>query len=115
MIDRSWIGRELPAATFDLERGRLAFFASAIGETDPVYRSHDAARAAGHPDIPAPATFLFSGELDSGALQHLVHDMGLDLTRALEFIVKSSRITTDRGALVAEARSLIVVRNSLRQ
>jgi acyl dehydratase len=150
MIDRSWIGRELPAATFDLERGRLAFFARAIGETDPVYRSHDAARAAGHPDIPAPPTFLFSGELDSGALEHLVHDMGLDLARvlhgeqtftyhapayagdrvtirsriddiyerkngALEFIVKSSRITNDRGALVAEARSLIVVRNSVRQ
>ena len=34
---------------------------------------------------------------------------------ALEFIVKSSRITNDRGALVAEARSLIVVRNPVRQ
>jgi hypothetical protein len=68
MIDRRWIGRELPAATFDIERGRLAFFARAIGETDPVYLDPDAARAAGHPDIPAPPTFLFSGELDAGAV-----------------------------------------------
>jgi len=146
MIDRSWIGRELPASTFDIERGRLTFFAQAIGETDPVYRDPEAARAAGHPDVPAPPTFLFSGELDSGALEHLVREMGLDLLRvlhgeqtftyhalayagermtirsriddiyerkngAMEFIVKSTRITNDRDVLVAEARSLIVVRN----
>jgi acyl dehydratase len=146
MIDRSWIGRELPVATFDVERGRLAFFAQAIGETDPVYRDADAARAAGHPDIPAPPTFLFSGELDAGAIAHFVHEMGLDLTRvlhgeqsftyhamayagdritirpriddilerkngALEIIVKTSRMTNQRGELVAEARALIVVRN----
>jgi len=146
MIDRSWIGRELPASTFDIERGRLTFFAQAIGETDPVYRDPEAARAAGHPDVPAPPTFLFSGELDSGALEHLVREMGLDLFRvlhgeqtftyhalayagermtirsriddiyerkngALEFIVKSTRITNDSDVLVAEARSLIVIRN----
>ena len=37
-----------------------AFFAAAIGETDPVYTDLDAARAAGHRDLPVPPTFLFA-------------------------------------------------------
>ena len=64
MIDRSIVGTEEPARTFDVERGRLRFFAKAIGETDPVYTDVEAARAAGHPDLPVPPTFLFGLELD---------------------------------------------------
>jgi len=37
MIDRKWIGHELPPAQLPIERSRLRFFAKAIGETDPVY------------------------------------------------------------------------------
>ena len=47
-------------------RGRLRFFAKAIGETDPVYTDDAAARDAGYPDLPAPPTFLFAAELDAG-------------------------------------------------
>ncbi len=68
MIDRKWIGHELFDATFAIERGRLRFFAEAIGETDPIYVDEAAARAAGHPDLPAPPTFLFAAELDHGVL-----------------------------------------------
>ena len=32
MIDRKWIGHELPAAVLPIERTRLQFFAKAIGE-----------------------------------------------------------------------------------
>jgi N-terminal half of MaoC dehydratase len=42
----------------DIERGRLRFFAKATGQTDPVYFDLDAARAAGHRDLPVPPTFL---------------------------------------------------------
>ena len=47
MIDRKWIGRELPAAVLPIERTRLQFFAKAIGETNPVYHDIAAAKAAG--------------------------------------------------------------------
>ena len=46
------------------ERGRLAFFARATGQTDPVYADLDAAKHAGHPDLPIPPSFYFSLELE---------------------------------------------------
>ncbi|HEY9265413.1 MAG TPA: MaoC family dehydratase N-terminal domain-containing protein, partial [Mycobacterium sp.] len=64
-LDPSAIGTQLPAATMTVDRARLRFFAKAIGETDPVYTDVDAARAAGHPDLPVPPTFLFSIELEA--------------------------------------------------
>ncbi len=39
-------------------REKIREFAEAIGDDDPVYRDPDAARAAGHPDVIAPPTFL---------------------------------------------------------
>ena len=35
MIDNKFISHELPAAMLDKARGRLKFFATAIGETGP--------------------------------------------------------------------------------
>ena len=83
MIDRKWIGHELPASVLPLERTRLQFFAKAIGETDPVYTDADAARRAGYRDIPAPPTFLFAAELDSGVLDRLLADLGIPLAKLL--------------------------------
>jgi len=146
MIDRKWIGHELPASTLPIERSRLRFFAKAIGETDPVYTDEAAARDAGYPDLPAPPTFLFAAELDSGTTDRLLADLGIPLAKllhgeqgftyhgsacvgdtvtvrsriediydkkngALEFVVKTSRATNQRGDLVAEMRTVIVCRN----
>jgi len=83
MIDRKWIGHELPASVLPIERSRLQFFAKAIGETDPVYTDTAAARAAGYPDLPAPPTFLFAAELDSGAAFRLVEDLQIPIARLL--------------------------------
>ena len=75
MIDKKWIGHELPASVLPIERSRLQFFAKAIGETDPVYTDVAAARDAGYADLPAPPTFLFAAELDSGAAFRLIEDL----------------------------------------
>ena len=83
MIDKSFIGRELPPSTLTLERGRLRFFAQAIGETDPVYTDVDAARAAGYADLPAPPTFLFAAELDSGQSTALLELLQIPLAKLL--------------------------------
>lgn len=83
MIDKKWIGHELPASVLPIERSRLRFFAKAIGETNPVYTDLAAARDAGHADLPAPPTFLFAAELDSGASFKLLEDLRVPIAKLL--------------------------------
>lgn len=146
MIDRKWIGYETAASILPIERTRLVFFAKAIGESDPLYTDVETARTAGYPDLPAPPTFLFAAELDSGHTAQLLMDMGVPIAKllhgeqsfsyhraacagdtvtvcskitdiyekkngTLEFIVKSAQATNQRGELVAELCSTLVVRN----
>jgi acyl dehydratase len=60
MIDKSHIGLVSESHSVNVEKGRLKFFAKAIGETNPIYFDEAAAKAAGYRSIPAPPTFLFS-------------------------------------------------------
>lgn len=83
MIDRRWIGHELPPSSLPIERTRLRFFAKAIGETDPVYTDTAAAQAAGYADLPAPPTFLFAAELDSGTVDALLAQLQIPLSKLL--------------------------------
>ena len=83
LIDKKWIGHELPASVLPIERSRLQYFAKAIGETDPVYTDRAAARYAGYPDLPAPPTFLFAAELDSGASMALLADLQIPIAKLL--------------------------------
>lgn len=83
MIDKKWIGHELPASELPIERSRLRFFAKAIGETNPAYLDVHAARAAGYADLPAPPTFLFAAELDSGAAFGLLADLEIPIAKLL--------------------------------
>jgi acyl dehydratase len=53
----SWVGRESAPLVVDVERGHIRRFAQAIGDANPIYFDEAAARAAGHPRIPAPPTF----------------------------------------------------------
>ncbi|ARU04020.1 acyl dehydratase [Comamonas serinivorans] len=146
MIDKRWIGHELPASELCIDRTRLQFFAKAIGETGPLFTDAAAARAAGHADVLAPPTFLFAAEMDSGAMDRLLADLQVPIAKilhgeqgfayhrpvvagdtitvrsriadiydkkqgALEFVVKTSRATNQRGEHVADLRSVIVVRH----
>ncbi len=83
MIDRKWIGHQGPESVLPIERSRLKFFAKAIGETDPIYTDEAAARAAGYPDLPAPPTFLFAAELDSGASFEMIDQLQIPLAKLL--------------------------------
>ncbi|MFD7460486.1 MULTISPECIES: MaoC family dehydratase N-terminal domain-containing protein [unclassified Streptomyces] len=66
-----------------VERGRLAFFAKATGQRDPVYSDLDAAQAAGHPDLPVPPSFYFSLELERPDPFDYLTALGVDLRRIL--------------------------------
>lgn len=83
MIDKKWIGHDFPASTLTLERGRLQFFARAIGETDPVYTDVAAAQAAGYPDLPAPPSFIFGIELETGESDRFLQTLGIPLKKLL--------------------------------
>jgi len=83
MLDRSKIGHEFPSFTVDVEKGRLRFFAKAIGETNPIYTDESAAQAAGYPAIPAPPTYMFSVDLDGPELLPIIGLLDLDIGRVL--------------------------------
>lgn len=59
-VDTSAVGKALPSAVVTIERGPVAVFAEAVLDRSPVYRSPEAARAAGLPGIPIPPTFPFA-------------------------------------------------------
>ena len=146
MIDRQCIGHAMPSFEVLVEKGRLHFFAKATGQTDPVYWDEVAARAAGHPALPVPPTFLFCLEMASPAPAAIRHLLGMDYRRllhgeqgftyhslayagdvlrfeqriediydkkggALEFVLRKTRVTKQRGKPVADLRTLTVLRN----
>jgi len=82
-IDRSAVGRELPGPTLLITRSRLRNFAAATGQTDPVYTDLDAAKQAGHRDLPVPPTFLFGVDLECPEPLTFLADLGVDLRTVL--------------------------------
>ncbi len=81
MADKSLIGHVTAQGSVEVEKGKLRFFAKAIGETDPVYSNEAAAKDAGHKSLPVPPTFLMclASDLrgDIGGLMKLLQwDLG---------------------------------------
>jgi acyl dehydratase len=146
MIDRKHIGLTLPEFSVEVEKGRLRLFAKATGQDDPVYTDEATARAAGHPGLPVPPTFLFCLEMESPNPSAIRDLLGIDYRRvlhgeqgftyhrmayagdrltfeqriediydkkngALEFVVRRTGVSNQRGEAVATLRCVTVVRN----
>jgi acyl dehydratase len=87
-IDREkHVGVVSEPRTADIEAGFLKFFAKATSETNPIYFDDEAAKAAGHPAILMPPTYLFSLQMSRPAKQGDVFDrengFGIDMGRVL--------------------------------
>ncbi|MFD6057668.1 acyl dehydratase [Rhodococcus wratislaviensis] len=82
-LDRSVIGREFPAVSLLITRSRLQNFAKATGQHDPVYLDPDAAKQAGHRDLPVPPTFVFGIELEAPNPFAFLEDLDVDLRTVL--------------------------------
>lgn len=82
-MDRSLIGRTWPDKQYRITADALRFFAKATGETNPVYLNEAAARAAGHPALPVPPTFLFSAELMAEADGFWIEEIDVPLEKVL--------------------------------
>lgn len=146
MIGTEHIGLTVPPYTVAVEASRLRFFAKATGQTDPVYVDDDAARAAGHPGLPVPPTFLFCLEMDAPEPGALRRQMGIDIALVLhgeqrfryhrmafagdrlsfaqqvtdiyskkggllDFMVRETRVSNQRGEHVADLVATTVIRH----
>ncbi len=55
---RALVGVESKPSLVEVERAAVRAWARSTGEANPIYYNLEAARAAGHPDLPAPPGFL---------------------------------------------------------
>jgi acyl dehydratase len=81
-INKDYVGRTFPAtAPYEVSRVKIAEFADAIGDANPLYRDRDAAGAAGYPDVIAPPTFPIVVAMAASGTA--VADPGLGLNYAM--------------------------------
>ncbi len=81
-INKDYVGRTFPAtAPYEVSRVKVAEFADAIGDPNPVFRDPAAAQAAGYPDVIAPPTFAVVVAMASS--RTAVGDPGLGLNYAM--------------------------------
>ncbi|MBO3273802.1 MaoC family dehydratase N-terminal domain-containing protein [Pseudomonas schmalbachii] len=83
MADKSLIGRHVATTSAEVEKGRLRFFAKAIGETDPVYTDEAAAKAAGYKSLLVPPTFLKCIEGEGRDTRAFLDLIGFEIARIL--------------------------------
>ncbi|WP_439816870.1 MaoC family dehydratase N-terminal domain-containing protein [Zavarzinia sp. CC-PAN008] len=84
MIDKKYIGTKFPSKTVEVEKHMIRFFASAIGETNPIHSDEAAAKAAGYRSLVAPPTFPFClNSLASGEGLNVYKEMGVNVARVL--------------------------------
>src|SRR5512132_3480461 len=82
-LNQALVGKEYPPVRYEVGREKLREFAVALGETDPIYHEEEAARAAGHPDLPAVPTFPIVLSFRAGQHVYGDPDLGLDYSRVV--------------------------------
>jgi acyl dehydratase len=81
-LNRDYIGRSFPAgAPYEVSRVKIAEFADAIGDPNPLFRDRAAAQAAGFRDVIAPPTFAIVISMAGSA--RAVGDPGLGINYAM--------------------------------
>ena len=81
-INRDYVGRTVAGGEpYEVSRVKIAEFADAIGDPNPLYRDRAAAQAAGYPDVIAPPTFAIVISMASTA--RVVVDPGLGVNYAM--------------------------------
>ena len=83
-LDQELVGRSYPpSAVYEVGRAKIAEFAAALGEDDPVHRDPAAARALGHPDVVAPPTFAIVVTLEAANVVLGDPDVDFDYSRVV--------------------------------
>jgi acyl dehydratase len=82
-MNAALVGKVYPPARYEVGREKLREFAAAVGETDPVYHDEQAAKDAGHPDIPAVPTFPVVVSSRAARAVNDDAELGLDYARVV--------------------------------
>ena len=84
MFDTSKIGQSFAPFTYEVQRNKIHELTTAIGDTNPIYHSREAAQEAGFPDVPisptTPTLFSFWGNRQRGSG---LAEVGIDVRRIL--------------------------------
>jgi acyl dehydratase len=113
MLDRDkHVGVVSEPRMVEVEKGFLKFFAHATGETDPVYFDEDAAKAAGHPTIPAPPTYMFSLDLGAPAKRGHIFDTENGLGVSMSQVLHGEQTFTYHQPIYAGDRLMLVTTTS---
>ena len=78
-LNRDFVGRTASSREpFEVTRGDIRRFATAIGDLNPAYHDRAAAQALGHPDLVAPPTFLITMGFSTAESLVMDPELGLD-------------------------------------
>jgi acyl dehydratase len=84
MFDESKIGQSFAPFTYEVQRNKIHELTTAIGDTNPIYHSREAAQEGGYPDVPisptSPTLFNFWGNRQRGSG---LAEVGIDVSRIL--------------------------------
>jgi acyl dehydratase len=83
-VNPDFAGRTYPpSGPYAVDAAMLSAFAEAVGSTDPVHHSAEAARAAGYRDVIAPPTFAVSLAQQCDAQYIRDPEAGIDFSRVV--------------------------------
>jgi acyl dehydratase len=83
-VNADFVGRSYPpSGPYAVTAESLAAFASAVGSTDPVHTSREAAVAAGYTDVIAPPTFAVTIAQQCDAVFVQDPEAGIDYSRVV--------------------------------
>src|SRR6476619_2575961 len=83
-VNADFVGRTYPpSGPYAVSAEGLAAFASAVGSSDPVHSSSEAARAAGYGDVIAPPTFAVTIAQQCDAVFVQDPEAGIDYSRVV--------------------------------
>ncbi len=83
-VNQSFAGREYPPTEpYRVSREKIREFAEAIKDDNPAYRSVEAARALGHPDVVAPPTLPILLTIPAGHQLLADPEAGIDYGRVV--------------------------------
>ena len=83
-LNPDFVGRSYPAgSSYLVGREKIREFASAIGDTNPVFHDVEAARALGYRDLVAPPTFPVILSLKASGVVVRDPELGLDYSRVV--------------------------------
>ena len=83
MISQDFIGKKYPPISFKVTKSRLVTFASATGQSSPIYFDIKAAKDHGYKTIIAPPTFLTVISMEQDQSYKYLEELNIPLDRLL--------------------------------